>query len=63
MKSKRLVVLLITAILFSNGCATYKLQQSSKHNDGYVFSRSANIIPEYTVDEKNIAPSDVDLAK
>ena len=49
-------------LVIISGCATYKIQESSKHG-GYVYSRSANIMLEYTADENNKAPSDKELAK
>ena len=47
---------------FASGCATYKILESSDY-DGYVYSRSANVIPEYTTDGDAKAPADKDLAK
>ena len=48
--------------LVLNGCTVHQFQKSAKHG-GYVVARFAYVIPEYTVDLENKAPSDFNLAK
>lgn len=49
-------------LLLLNGCATYKFQKETSGENGYVVSRRGFVIPEFTVDENNVAP-DLELAQ
>ena len=61
MMSYRIMIAVVFGLVLS-GCAVHKFQKSAKHG-GYVVARFAYVIPEYTVDLENKAPSDFNLAK
>ena len=54
-------IALIVCLVFS-GCTVHRFQKSEKYG-GQVVARFAYVIPEYTVDLENKAPSDLKLAK
>lgn len=59
---KKTIVLIVLAV-FLSGCATYKFQRGKEpYNKGYLVSRDAYIIPEYTLGKDNSLPN-LELAK
>ncbi|MCX5701059.1 MAG: PKD domain-containing protein [Candidatus Omnitrophica bacterium] len=54
---KKKIILIISAILFLSGCATYKVQKGkAPYDQGYVVVRKNKILPEYTVGSNNSVP-------
>jgi hypothetical protein len=51
--------------LFLSGCAAlYTVERGGKtYNNGYVVKRNNVIIPEFTIDTKNAAPDDPEIAR
>lgn len=64
-KKRYLGLVLINVFIFMQaGCATYKFESSAKsYGGGYVIRRNERLIPEYTIDQDQQAPKDLDLAK
>ncbi|MFH1202412.1 MAG: hypothetical protein V1674_05945 [Candidatus Omnitrophota bacterium] len=56
--------LIFIMVFMQIGCATYKFESSAKsYGGGYCMKRNERLIPEYTVDQDQQAPKDLDLAK
>ncbi|MDO8661665.1 MAG: PKD domain-containing protein [Candidatus Omnitrophota bacterium] len=63
MKIKLLLV--ISALLFLSGCATYSLKKGeySPYNKGFIVTRYDRVIPEYTLGKDNSIPIDEQVAR
>ncbi len=63
MKTK--ILLIICALLFLSGCATYSLKKGdySPYNKGFIVTRYDRVIPEYTLGKDNSIPVDEQVAR
>lgn len=61
---KKYLFLIMPAILFLSGCATYSFRKGeSPYDQGYVAARYDRVIPEYTLGKDNSVPSEEELAR
>ena len=57
-------VLLILAVLFLSGCATYKIQKGqAPYEGGFVAARDGKVLAEYTIGKDNSVPAEEGLAR
>lgn len=56
---KKISLLIIPAILFLSGCATYSLKKGeAPYNNGFIVTRYDRLIPEYTTGKDNSVPDE-----
>ncbi len=64
MLSRSRYCFLVIFICIASGCSAYRYELAKKgYNGGYLIRRHGLVIPEYTIDTENNAPSDKELAR